>query len=258
MAGYSNNMTLLVNKIERRLGTMPLNLPDNLKKEIWGSEVIEQDTLVTFSRYYPHKIRLLIDQSYPQKNGWYYLDEDLLGPNVKILGIKDLDFESFGRDSLALQQNAGYGIYDFLTQNYGIDDIGLLQMRADHMSLFNNGIYVDFQPPNRFRLVSASGGNLGKAFGNFPIYVFLEHSPSLTTISATQMETFESLAQADVARFLYENLKYYDKLETVYASIDIKMDELLEEANKREEVINYIKDSYVSASNANQPLMMCL
>ena len=69
------------------------------------------------------------------------------------------------------------------------------------------------------------------------------------------METFEALAQADIAQFLYRYLKYYDQLQTVYATIDLKLQDLETEANKREEVINYIKESYVSASNANQPLM---
>ena len=47
---FANNMTLLVNKIENRLGTDMLNLPDNIKKETWPDKVIIPDTLVTWSR----------------------------------------------------------------------------------------------------------------------------------------------------------------------------------------------------------------
>ena len=46
----------------------------------------------------------------------------------------------------------GYGVYDFMTNNYGLDDIMLLQMRADHMSLFNNQIFVEYKPPNMIKL----------------------------------------------------------------------------------------------------------
>lgn len=252
MAGFSNNMTLVLNKVERRLGLRPLNLPDHLKKEKWAEDVIVPDTLVTFSRYYPHSFKYKIDHSHPRKNGWYYLDEDMLD-GVKILGIRDICWQEFGQDSLALQQNAGFGIYDFLTQNYGIDDVGLLQMRADHMSIFNNSIYPIFEPPNKLKVVSTTGSDIGNGLNTFTIDILVEHNPSLTTISATMMETFEALAQADIANYLYKELKYYDGLQTVYATIDLKLSDLEQEASKREEIINILKESYVSTSNKNQP-----
>ena len=48
MAGFANNMTKLLNKIERRLGTRPLNLPEHLQKDKWV-DVIKEETLVTYS-----------------------------------------------------------------------------------------------------------------------------------------------------------------------------------------------------------------
>ena len=69
------------------------------------------------------------------------------------------------------------------------------------------------------------------------------------------MEIFEDLATADVASFLYENLKYFDNLETVFANVDIKLDSLKERADRRENVVNDLKDGYVSAANSNQPLI---
>ena len=256
MDGYSNNMTLLLNKIERRLGTKPLHLPDHLKKDKWG-DVIVEDTLVTFSRYYPHQIPYTLCKGVtPYKDGWFYLDEDIIG--TKILGVKDINWEKFNGNGVAQNLANGYGIYDVANSFYSTDDIIMLQMRADQLSLYNNSIYVDFEPPNRIRLMDASGCNMCTHVHQYPIYIFVEHNPSLTTISPTQMETFESLAQADIANFLYKELKYYDQLETVYATIDLKIQDLQEEASKREEVLNYIKESYVSASNKNQPYILCV
>lgn len=251
MAGYANNMTNLLNKIEMRLGTKPLNLPDDISKDKWA-DVIKNDTLVTFSRYYPHAFKYQLGPE-DKKNGYYYLDEDFVGGS-KILGLRDISWEDFATDSMGIQENAGYGIYDFLGANYGMMDVALIQMRADHMSLFNNGIYPVFEPPNKIRLQSATCNDIG-GISKFHVWILLEHNPNLTTISPTQMETFESLAQADIAQFLYRYLKYYDQLQTVYATIDLKLQDLETEANKREEIINNIKDSYVSASNANQPLI---
>ena len=251
MAGYANNMSKLLDKIEWRLGTKPLNLPKDISKDKWA-DVIKMDTLVTFSRYYPHVFKYKLGPS-DKKNGYYYLDEDMVG-GAKILGLRDISWEDFATDSLGVQENAGYGIYDFLGANYGMMDVALMQMRADHMSLFNNGVYPVFEPPNKIRLQSATCNDIG-GISNFHVWVLLEHNPNLTTISPTQMETFESLAQADIAQFLYRYLKYYDQLQTVYATIDLKLQDLETEANKRDEIINYIKESYVSASNANQPLI---
>ena len=67
------------------------------------------------------------------------------------------------------------------------------------------------------------------------------------------METFEGLAQADIARFLWMNLRYYDNLETIYVNIDIKLSELQEEASKRDQIIDDIKNAYVSPANDNIP-----
>ena len=251
MAGYANNMSNLLNKIEMRLGTKPLNLPADVAKDKWA-DVIKMDTLVTFSRFYPHMFKYQLGPEC-KKNGYYYLDEELLG-GAKILGIRDISWEDFATDSLGIQESSGYGIYDFFGANYDMSDVAMFQMRADHMSLFNRGIYPTFEPPNRIKLQSATARDIG-GISKFHVWVLVEHNPNLTTISPTQMETFESLAQADIAQFLYRYLKYYDQLQTVYATIDLKLQDLETEANKRDEVISYIKESYVSYSNANQPMI---
>ena len=72
------------------------------------------------------------------------------------------------------------------------------------------------------------------------------------------METFENLAQADVARFLYEGLKYFDGLETVYANLDIKLSDLETEAGKRDDIVEKLDEAHVTAANKNQPLILCV
>ena len=137
MNGYSNNMTLLLEKIEWRLGTQQLNLPDYLGKDKWA-DIIIKDTLVTFSRYYPHQVRYILHQGVtPYKNGWYYLDEDIIGDN-KILGVKDIDWEKFNGNGVAQNVVSGYGMYDVANGYYNTDDILMLQMRADSLSLYKS------------------------------------------------------------------------------------------------------------------------
>jgi hypothetical protein len=61
------------------------------------------------------------------------------------------------------------------------------------------------------------------------------------------------LATADIAKLLYGQLKYVDGLETAYVQLDLKIQDLQEEAQRREDVINELKESYVSTSNDNIP-----
>lgn len=248
---FSNNMTLLLNKVEDRLGLDMIDLPDQLKKETWAEKVVIPMTLCTWSRYFPHEIRYHVDASHKKKNGWYLLDEDLFN-GVKILGVKNLDWSTFNVDSYG----GAYGIQDYVATGYDISSMVDLISAANMNSLFNNGLYPTFEPPNRFRLETTYGNPAH--IDQFTVLVLVEHSPNLLTISPTQMETFESLAQADIAGYLYNKLKMFQDLQTVYATVNIHLDDLQNEAQKRDDIINYIKESYVSAANKNQPLMFTI
>lgn len=257
----SNKMTDLLNKIERRLGLVTLtpHLPKELNKSSWA-DVIEKDTIVTFSRYFYHKIRFTVNKETTNQkveNGvtvYYIKDEYLQG--MKLLGVKDIDWTDFSSDNLSLSQTGGYGYY---YPNYigcpscTFETIMGNQMMADMQSLYNQGIYVDFEYPNKLKLTGSGGANIN--LKKFVVDLLVQH-PNLNTISPTKMETFEALAQADVANFLYGNLKYVDGLELVYLNLDLKISELKDEADKRDNVIEDIKNSYVSSSNDNIPYIL--
>lgn len=253
----ANKMTALLDKIERRLGTKPLNLPDYLQKDKWAEQVIANETLDTFSRYFPNAINIRLDKSMRTKDGYYLIDEPF-GDNVEILGIRDINWQQFSQTTTRRHDAYGYGYYDFLANNYGMDDIALLQARADQMSLFNNNIFVDFEAPNRVRFVTVTGSDITMTMDNVPVTVLVKHALNLKTIPPTMMETFEKLAEADVARFLYENLKYYDGLETVHATIDLKMSDLENKAATRDDIVEKLDEAHVSAANKYQPLIFAV
>lgn len=247
---FANQMSMLLDKIERRLGTRQLNLPDYLQKKEWANIII-QDTLTTFSRYFPNKIRYKVTRS--QKKGDYYLiDEDLLPDGVIILGVRDLSWDNLTPDNPYIC-GGEYSAFDVFATQYSLDDLAMAQMASNMTSLFNNGLYLDFVPPNKIRIQSCLGNEVN--IGNFNIDLLIKHADNLNTISPTQMETFEELAKADIAMFLYNELKYYEGLETVFSQIDIKLSELQDAASRREDIVQSLKDSYVSAANDNQPLM---
>ena len=198
-----NEMTKLLNKIERRLGLSVYNLPDTLSKDTWHI-VIEEDTLPTFSRYFPYGITVVIDNTC-EKDGFFFIDKDL-PDGCKILGVKDVDWHASRCDPRYDRYGINFSTFDFISRDYGIDDVAFQQTAADYLSLFNLGIYIEFEYPNKIKLVSVNGSPVSR-YRPFPLRVFIEHPANLMTISPTMMETFEKLAQSDVATMLYQQLK---------------------------------------------------
>ena len=253
----NNKMSKLLDKIERRLGTKMLNLPDELSKDSWANEVIANETLDTFSRFFPNELKVILDKSMRIGKGWYIIDS-VVPDGVEILGIRDIDWPSLSQDALTQHEAQGYGIYSVLPTDYSYDDIMAIQMRADLTSIFINQIFVHYQPPNKIQLTSVYDTDVTKAFSSFPVTLLIKHATNLMTIPPTMMETFENLAQADVAKYLFENLKYYDGLSTVYANMDLKLSDLENEASKRDDIVEKLDEAHVSAANPNQPLVLCV
>lgn len=254
MAEYQNNISKLIDKIERRLGLLALtpHLPDNLNKNVWG-DIIKEDSLLTYSRYLPRKFSFKItEESAPYKDGWYYINEDLVG-ETSILGVGDIDWQTYNQNSAGLAY--GYGAIDSgISTNFTFQDIQGLKNKVDYSSLFCNQIIPEFSPPNKIRLVAV--GNQNIRLKSFNIILYLKHFDSLVSIAPTAMEKFEQLCQADIAAFLSSNLRYWEGLETVFTTLDLKLSYLESEAGKRDGIIDYLEQSYVSAGNKAIPLMM--
>lgn len=247
----ATSMTKLLNKIERRLGTAVLNLPEHLQKDKWAQVIID-DTLDTFSRFFPHKVLYKIDTVNDKgPDGYYYIDESRFGGDVTIYGVKDLALETFAKSTISID-GGYYNIYDRV---YGFEDMMYAQMSADLASGYNTGIFVEFEYPNKIAIKNATNTNLVGNMGLVDVYLLVKHAPNLATISPTKMEEFEKLAIIDIKIFLYEGLKYFDGLETVYSNIDLKISEWSNADSERESLIEKYKDQYVSAANFNQPII---
>lgn len=256
----ANDMSALLKKISHRLGLLPLlpHLPEELKIDKWA-DVIMDDTIVTFSRYYPNKFPFVVNDETcykkKEKGTTYYYIKDKVLNGVKLLGLSDVDWtdsttknSSLGATSLG----GGYFYPSFACPEATFNSIIQLQLQADISSLYNRGLYLDFQYPNRFSVKGL--GNANYDLKSFVVNLLVEHC-SLSTISPTKFTIFEDLAQADIARFLYMNLRYYDGFETAYINIDLKLSELNDEANKRENIIDKLENAYVSTSNDTCPIM---
>ena len=251
----ANEMTKLLNKIEHRLGTRLLNLPPELSKDVWAKEVICCETLDTFSRYFPHKIPYVLG---PENRKYdYYLIDEQICESQTIIGAGDIDWHEWSHHFPGMMYG-GVNAYDMMTSGVDFETFVDVQMMADHVSCFSNGVYVDYYPPNRIKLNIVIASSFLTNFQRIPIKLFVKHADNLKTIYPTQMETFERLATADVATFLFEQLKMFDQLETVFANVDLKLSSLEEKARDRQQVLEYIEQTYVSAANRHQPVMLTI
>lgn len=254
MAGL-NKMTKLLNKAERRLGLSVIKLPEQLAKDKWA-DIIKEDTIPTFSRYFPYMHVTIIDTNCHDENGFFYVDRDL-PEGTEIIGVKDIDWSSYRADSGIIKNNINYGTWDFVATEYSTADIAMSQARADYCSLFNLGIYIEEVPPNKIKLVSVNGSPVNQ-YSNFPVAVFINQPDNLLGISPTMMETFEELAFCDIAIFLYNNLKYYDGTDTVFATLDLKLDLLSDWASRRNDIVQRLDEAHVTTANEHQTMMMCI
>ena len=255
-----NRMSDLLNKIERRLGFLVCKLPENIDKTHWAEDVIATDTIPAFSRNFPHQITVYLNRDTPRDRDGYYLISEKMTQGANIIGLKDISWVKMSQNSM---YNASYGfpsVFNDVTGNtdYTFDDVAMAQCTADLYSTFQTAIIPDFQYPNRIKFTMTGRNDYQLPYDNCPIDLFVEHPLNLMTISPTMMRWFEDLATADVASYLYQNLKYYDGLETMFINVDLKLDELRDWANKRDDIINYLEENRVSAANKNQPIMFCV
>lgn len=254
----ANDMTALLNKVSNRLGLKPLepHLPDYCKKDKWA-DVVMEDSIVTFSRYFPNKFPFVVDETTCDKKEergttWYYIKDEIL-QGVKLLGLSDIDWTDHTAKNASVGATSiggGYYMPSMACPTATFESILSLQMNADMASLYNRGLFLDFQYPNRFSVKGLANTNYD--LKSFVINLLVEHC-SLSTISPTKMETFEALAQADIAKFLYMNLRYYDGFETAYVNIDLKLSELNDEMSKRDNVIEKMQQSFHTPDNENTP-----
>jgi hypothetical protein len=254
---FLNNMTNLVNKIERKLELVGLQLPEEIGKDKWA-DVIMQDSIPTFSRYFPHKIEIILDETNRslREPHTYIIDETLIPGNAGVLGFRDINWANLINNSTASSLQYGvYGAYDGYSM-VDFEDFAMLQMQADTMSLYNAGIYPEFIEPNKIRLKGSINNDIGQALRSFPIEIFVQH-PNLQTIAPTKMEMFERLAKDDVAIFLNGVLKYYDGINTIFGGeVDLKLDRIQEAMQDRDNVVDTLEAQYVSFGNKNQPMII--
>ena len=249
----ANQMTIILNRIERQLGLSVLPLPEGLRKDDWAG-IIMEDTIPQWSQFFPYKVTEIITPE-DYKDGWFLIDRNLPEGSV-ILGIGDIDWQAYKADSRYEKFGILRYAIDIYSKEYALDDIALTATGTDMMSLFGAGlsVYLEWEFPNKARLVSVNGTKISR-FRPFPLTIYLQH-PGVHTIPATMMESFMKLAKADVATAIYQVLKYYDNMDFAMGSLALQLDTLQDWASRRDDIIRELDEAHVSTANDAYPLIM--
>lgn len=224
-------MTSLIKTIKRRLGIRFWKLPsEDFEDELL--EIIKEETLVTFSTYFPHIVRIkynLAENKVPGMRDTFFIDKDQMG-GATIVGIEDIVFDSFHSSHFPYHMPGNS--FELFTD---------LQMSATYESMMSIPITFTFQSPDKL-VIDDYPYNLDMVYLNVKIV----HPDNLSTIKLTMKEQLIKLALCDIKIFLYNELKHYDKIDTTFGQIDLKIDEWQNAEDERKTLIEYWDKAFLN------------
>jgi hypothetical protein len=218
------NPTSLLRHIKRKIGAShrPLPLSD---EEIL--DTIYQETIYTFSNYFPFMYNVNInagrDQA-PGQEGVYILNTD----GLELIGVA-----KFFR---------GYGMYSGeFYPNFQSQDFFMGQMSADLSSAMQVPDTFEFIPPNRVEIFPKYAN--ANAY-DMMFTVKCVHPQHLGTIPVALRDQFFRLAELDTKVSIYPILKNYDQLNTAYGTIDLKIEDFEQAEDQRRELLEVWDQQY--------------
>lgn len=226
------NTTYLLRHIKRMLGASHRPLPIDDEEIL---EIVAQETLFTFSKYYPFQFNIKINSSHkvPGEIGVYYLDDQ----GLDILGVSRV-FRSEPTDY-------GYGDHYYANQ-------GLLspyqainqQIMSDMISITQVPYTFNFITPNKVELFPK---NILEE--DILVTVKAVHPSHLGTIPLSFKDDFFLLALLDVKISLWHILKHYSGLSTAVGSFDLKIEDFEAAEAERKDLLEKFDTMYMKEAN---------
>ena len=225
------SMSKVITSIKMDLGVFGFSLPfDNPDDALVN--VLKIKTIPTFSQFSPQYMTFIMNASELQSvdDGTY---------NSKIFRIPDM---FGGRDILYVRSldldiselSDGYIDPVFIGNTLNYEDLMSAQASANLFSMAIPTVTFKFHPPNKIEIF-----NSGLSFDSkYKVTVALEHSENLTTIPKTSWTSFMKLATLDVKKFLFDNLKLYNNLQTAYGNVELRIDDWSNAEQERNDLLN--------------------
>lgn len=231
------NLSQLMTRIKMDLGIYVVPLPfENPEKAL--NDVIILKTLPVFSQFVPrrweetvsiHDLRCIDENvdvaTYELPAHLFYM------PIVSIMECEPVN---------SMFNGAYYSGTPILSGTTDLfEDMMLGGATYDLMSALAPAFSYDFIRPNKLRIY-----NMTCYLDKIRMVIGYQHAENLSTIPVDAEQSFYDLALLDVKSFLYNNLKFYDEINTAYGSVRLRIDEWQQAESQRDDLIRQWSETY--------------
>lgn len=231
------NLSQLMTRLKMDLGIYVVPLPFNNSEKALN-DVILLKTLPVFSQFVPRRWEEVVsinDMRIVDENvdvATYELPQHLLHtPIISIMDCAPMN---------SMFNGAYYSGTPILSATQDLfEDMMLGNATYDLMSAIAPSFTYDFIRPNRLRVY-----NMTCYLDKLRLVIGYQHSENLQTIPVDAEQSFYDLALLDVKVFLYNNLKFYDEINTAYGNIKLRIDEWSQAESQREDLIKQWGETY--------------
>lgn len=234
------NPSKIIANIKMDLGIVGIHLPyDNIDDLIM--EIIKVKTLPIFDEVQPNIVPLFInlnDLAVVETNydSRVYELPDVFGDR-EIMMITELE-PTYDEYSSSAYNNNMYA-YSGSMCFCGYQEMILAQANANMIASTSKGTTFNFIPPNKIEIWSEYG------FGDaYKLKIGLSHAENLSTIPRTCFSSFIQLATLDVKKYLYDNLKHYNDLQTAYGQLSLKLEDWSSCEDERKQLLEKWAQTY--------------
>lgn len=253
------SMDQLIYRTKIALKLNAIKLVEGCDVDSWPDH-IAMTSLDTWSTNFKLKKTILLDKNNMKdtKDGWYTIDSKAI-PGEALVGIKDINWELFANSSLPggvicptfNRVSGGTGnIFEDVMAQAAATSLGSISSK--------NTIYVDFEAPNRVKFGSAISSTLQPMLNMIPLDVYVKHPINLSTISPTMFHLFRELVYCDIAELILSYMEGFDNVENPLTTSKLNLDGVREWAQKKDAVLEEISRNLISASNKDEPMIICV
>lgn len=224
--------TTVLNYIEKRLGFQFTDI------ELSHDEILEnirKDSLVVFSKYFPHQERLHINDKRDKVPG--YINRYFLHCENEIINVnRVIGLGTYGSDGLSQM------IHPVAYQQLMTDPIQQ-QISADVLSLSKNPVTFIYYSPDQIEVAPNYATN-----ESYIVICNVVHDKTFATIPINLQDEFCQLCYADTCMVLYSLRKRFQNMQTSFGSMELNVDDLSEGTNLRQELIEKFTTSALKYS----------
>lgn len=231
------NISQLMTRLKMDLGIYVVPLPfENSEKAL--NDVITTKTLPVFSQFVPRRweenlsindlkqIDATVDVS------TYELPKHLFfTPIISIMRCEPINTMFNGA------YYSGTPVLSGTTDLF--EDMLLGSATYDVMSAIAPPFSYDFIRPNKLRIY-----NMTCYLDKIRLIIGYQHADNLSTIPVDAEQSFYDLALLDMKIFLYNNLKYYDEINTAYGNIKLRIEDWSNAESQREDLLQKWSEVY--------------